>query len=77
MTLDGFGWVLQGDAEQFTMPEWKRQILDFLKEHDSVTPMELATEYHLNISTAKNNLQRMAKDGKIQRVGHGKYAIKK
>ena len=77
MTLDGFGWTLQGDVEQFTMPEWKRQILDFLKEHDSVTPMELAEAYNLNISTAKNNLQRMAKDGKIQRVGHGRYSIKK
>ena len=77
MTLDGFGWVLQGDAELFTMPEWKRQILDFLKEHDSVTPMELAQAYNLNIETAKSNLRRMAADGKIQKIGRALFAMKK
>ena len=77
LTLDGFGWVLQGDAEEFTMPEWKRQILDFLKEHDTVTPMELAQAYNLNVDTAGKQLQRMAKEGKIQKIGHGKYAIEK
>ena len=77
MTLDGFGWTLQGEAEDFIMPAWKKQILDFLKEHENITPMELATAYNLNIVTAKSNLQRMTKEGKIQRVGHGIYSIKK
>ena len=77
MTLDGFGWVLQGEAEQFTMPEWKRQILDFLKEHDTVTPKELAEAYNLNISTVTVNLKRMVNEGKLQKIGYGKYVIAK
>lgn len=73
MKLDGFGWVLQGDAEQFTMPEWKRQILDYLKENESVTPAALATALNLNINTAQQNLRRLAKDGEIRKEGYGTY----
>ena len=73
MTLDGFGWVLQGDVEQFTMPEWKRQILDYLKEHDSVTPTALATALNMNINTAQQNLRRLVKDGELKKEGYGTY----
>ncbi|MBR0186512.1 MAG: AAA family ATPase [Synergistaceae bacterium] len=75
MTLDGFGWVLQGEAEQFTMPEWKRQILDFLKEHDSVTPAELATAFNLTHKTAHKNLQKLMREGSIKKTGYGTYSI--
>lgn len=77
MTLDGFGWTLQGDAEQFTMPEWKRQILDFLKEHDSVTPAELAEAYDLTPQTAQNNLRKLLQEGRIEKIGYGTYSIAK
>ena len=77
LRLDRFGWLLEGDAELFTMPEWKRQILDYLKEHGSVSPMNLATELNMNISTAKNNLVRLVKEGILKRIGHGTYALNK
>ena len=73
MKLDGFGWVLQGEVEDFTLPEWKRQIISYLKEHGSVTPAELAQAYNLNINTAQQNLRRMTKDGEIKKEGYGKY----
>lgn len=77
MTLDGFGWVLQGEAEEFTMPEWKRQILDFLKEHDTVTPAELATAYNLTPKTAQNNLRKLLQEGRIEKIGYGTYSTAK
>ena len=75
MRLDGFGWVLQGDAELFTMPEWKRQILDYLKEHDTVSPMLLSQAVNISIEAAKKNLQRLLKEGAIARIGHGTYTL--
>ncbi len=57
------------------IPEWKSQILAFLKDNASVTPMQLAQAYGLNINTAKTNLTRLAKEGTIKKTGHGKYEI--
>ena len=44
MKLDGFGWYLEGDAEEFNMPSWKKLILDYLKEHEKITPTQLSDE---------------------------------
>lgn len=71
MKLDGYGWTLQGEAEEFTMPEWKRQILDYLKENPSVTPIQLAQVYGLDAKTAQKNLARLMQDGTIQKTGRG------
>ena len=75
MRLDGFGWMLEGDAEEFTMPSWKKQILDYLKEHKTVTPMELSSACELNINTAQQNLRKLLKEGSIKKEGYGKYTI--
>lgn len=75
MRLDRFGWVLEGEAELFTMPEWKRQIMDYLKEHETVSPMQLAQDLNLNINTAKSNILRLVKDGTLKKVGHGTYTL--
>lgn len=75
MKLDGYGWMLQGDVEEFTIPEWKRQILDFLKENPTVSPMLLSTAYNLPLKTAQQNLYRLAKEGTIRKIGHGTYEI--
>ena len=75
MKLDGYGWTLQDDAEAFTMPEWKRQILDFLKNNTSVTPIQLSDAYGLNIKTAQGNLQRLLKEGLIRKTGYGQYGL--
>ncbi len=76
MRLDNFGWYLEGEAEDFTMPTWKRQIMSYLQEHKTVSPMELATVYDISISAAKTNLHRLNKEGRIQKVGHGTYSLR-
>ena len=77
MRIDRFGWCLEGDAELFTMPEWKRQILDYLKAHETISPMLLAQAVNLAINTAQQNLRRLANEGVLKKVGHGIYTLKK
>lgn len=76
MQLDGFGWKLLGDAEDFTMPTWKKQVLDYLKEHDTVTPIQLAQALGIDPNTAKQYLKRAYDAGLIQRTGRGMYSKK-
>lgn len=77
MKLENYGWILQEDAENFTMPEWKRQILDFLKENISVTPMQLAISANIDANTAQKNLYRLMKEGIVKKVGRGTYELVK
>ena len=75
LKLDGFGWYLQDEVEDFILPTWKKQILDFLKEHGSVTPKELAGGYDIAPKTAQKNLQRMEKEGIIRKTSRGQYEL--
>ena len=75
MKLDLYGWTLQGEADEFTIPEWKRQILDFLKDNYTVTPMQLAEAAGISHEAAKKNLQRLAKEGLIIKAGYGVYKL--
>ena len=77
MKLDGFGWYLEGDAEEFNMPSWKKLILDYLKEHEKLTPMQLSDEAGITIEAAKKQLQRAFNEGLIKRIEHGVYVLNK
>ena len=58
-----------------TLPEWKRQILDYLKEHETVTPKELSRAYGLYHNTAHQNLFRMERQGYLRKVKFGVYIL--
>lgn len=75
MKLDGFGWYLLGEAEGMPMPEWKSQIIAFLKDHNSITPMQLSQAYNMDAKTAQKNLQRLVKEGLIRKTGYGTYGL--
>ncbi len=75
LKLDGFGWYLDAEAEEFTMPAWKKQIVDYLKEHESVTPSELSEVLGLSLSNAKQSLRRLEKAGELKKTGYGKYSL--
>ena len=75
LKLDGFGWYLQDEVEDFILPTWKKQVVDFLKEHGSVTPKELAEGYDIAPKTAQKNLQRMEKEGIIRKTSRGQYEL--
>ena len=75
MKLEGYGWMLQGDVDDFIMPEWKKQILDFLKENPTVSPMQLSEKYSISHNAARTNLCRLAKEGLIVKTGYGTYGL--
>lgn len=75
MKLEGYGWILQGDVDDFTIPEWKKQILDFLKENPTVSPMQLMEKYSISHNAARTNLYRLAKEGLIVKTGYGTYSL--
>lgn len=75
LKLDAFGWTLQGEANDFTMPEWKRQILDFLKENYTISPMQLAEIAGIPVTRARVNLSRLAKEGVIVKASYGTYKL--
>ena len=58
-----------------TLPEWKRQILDYLKEHETVTPKDLSRAYGLYHNTAHQNLFRMEHQGYLRKVKYGVYTL--
>ena len=74
-SLDNFGWVYKGEAEELTMPTWKAQILDFLKIHHTITVDELGNAAGLMKNTARQHLARLAKEGVIVRREHGIYSL--
>ncbi len=76
LKLDGFGWFLDGEVEAAVLPEWKKQILDFLNVHPTVTPAELSRCYSLSLKTAQKNLARLEKEGLIIKTGYGQYSLR-
>ena len=75
MELDGFNWILMDEIESAAMTEWKRKIINYLKEHSSVTPMELSIALNMDNNKAQKQLQRLAKDGIITKTGRAMYSL--
>ena len=75
MILERFNWILLGEAEEMTMPKWKRDIIDYIKENGKCTPMELAVHLNIDPNTAKQNLFRLVKEGLIIKLTRGVYAF--
>ena len=60
------------DVAEYT-PGWIRRILDYLKEHESVTAMDLHRATGIPPNTAQSHLSRMTKKGYLRKVGYGVY----
>lgn len=75
LKLDGFGWYLDVSEEEFILPAWKKQIIDFLKSDPTITPLQLSQAHNININTAQKNLARLAKEGLIIKTGYGQYSL--
>ena len=75
MELDGFNWILLGEKENFTMPEWKKNIIDYLKEHPKVGPAQLSLDLNIPTNTAQTHLRRLVNEGRVIKVGYGTYEL--
>ena len=60
------------DVAEYT-PGWIRRILDYLKEHESVTAMDLHRAIGIPPNTAQSHLSRMTKKGYLRKIGYGVY----
>ena len=76
MKLDGFGWILEGETgKELETPAWQKVILEYLQEHEKVTPMQLSEYAHISIEAAKKQLQRATDSHILKRIEHGVYAL--
>lgn len=75
LVLEGLRWDFKGEVDDLLLPTWKKQIVDFLAEHSTVSPADLAAGYDLNINTAQSNLRRMEREGLIRKIGYGTYGL--
>ena len=72
---DACRWTILGDAADVQRSEQRARVLVALEEAAAagLSPREAASEVGLTNDNAKQLLRRMAKDGEIQKSGHGRY----
>ncbi len=68
-------WTILGQAADVQRSEQRSRVLVTLEEAGAtgLLPREAASEIKLSSDNAKQLLRRMAKNGEIQKGGHGRY----
>jgi hypothetical protein len=67
-------WVILGDAAEYNLGETRREILEAVRQHGSLTPKQMAEVTDVGYELAKKTARRMANDGQL--VGKlGRYSI--
>ncbi len=69
-------WEYIGAAQDYTISNYKKEILDYLKEKGEASPKEIAQALDKKESTTRVILKRMTDEGLIEQVGRAKYKIK-
>lgn len=68
-------WRSNGNAAERQTSQARQEILDLLQGHEAMTPGEIAKELKRPYAVLKTTLHRMAKDGLIEKSGHGHYSL--
>jgi transcriptional regulator with GAF, ATPase, and Fis domain len=55
--------------QQATVAERRRQIAEYIRQHDSVTPSELRSVFNLKTTTLNDDIRALEKEGTIKRMG--------
>ncbi len=67
-------WVLIGDAKEYRLSEERRQIIEVLKQaEDPMYLKEIAMSLGKKTDNVSHLLSKLASDGRVKRVGYGKY----
>ncbi|GHS89633.1 hypothetical protein AGMMS49957_13240 [Synergistales bacterium] len=74
MTLTGFGWRLEGDADTFSLNKDQTAIIDHLKQAGMQTSKEISECLGINVNTIKSRLRKLQGDGRVSGYG-GKWWI--
>ncbi len=65
-------WTLLGDAAEYNLSETRRELLEAIRAHGTLTPKQAAEITSVGYELAKKTLQRMAADGQL-RGDRGSY----
>ncbi|HLW01882.1 MAG TPA: AAA family ATPase, partial [Ktedonobacterales bacterium] len=72
--LNSGGWRLTEPPEQQPKTPERADILDLLKASETpLSPKQVAEALGKNVSTIRNIMPKMARDGEVKNVGWGKY----
>jgi hypothetical protein len=73
-SLDAQTWTLLGDAAEYNVGETRREILEAVRTHGSLTPKQVAELTEVSHDLARQTMRRMAADGQL--VGKdGRYTL--
>lgn len=67
-------WTLLGSAEEYSMGETRRRVIQLLRMHGPLSPKGLADLSSVPHETAKKTMSRMAADGQLKAEG-GRYSL--
>jgi hypothetical protein len=65
-------WTLMGEAAEYNLGETRRELLEAIRAHGTLTPKQAAEITSVGYELAKKTLQRMAADGQL-RGDRGSY----
>jgi hypothetical protein len=68
-------WSLMGDAAEYNIGETRREVLETVRTHGSLTPKQLSDLTEIPYENAKKTMQRMANDGQLD-AKSGTYALR-
>lgn len=71
------GFRIIGNAEEVIESEYKKAIIEYLKDVEKAKPKEIAENTGLKLSMVYLNLNRLVEDGLVRKEGRGEYSIKK
>jgi hypothetical protein len=67
-------WVILGDAAEYNLGETRREILEAVRTHGSLTPKKVSEVTEVSYENARQTMRRMANDGQLIGDG-GAYAL--
>jgi hypothetical protein len=68
-------WALLGDAAEYTLGETRRELLDAIRAHGSLTPKQATELTSVAYELAKKTMQRMFHDGQLI-AEKGRYSLR-
>jgi hypothetical protein len=69
-------WALLGDAAEYTLGERRRELIEAVRAHGTLTPKQAAETTGIDHNLAKLTLWRMAQDGQLH-AADGRYSLRR